>query len=300
MTRAFNAATENGLHCFQGAGNEGHDSDPTTWNLLIPADALQVVTVGAVDSSGTIASFSSEGPTADGRLKPEVLTRGVDTFTVHADDDHASVQMSGTSMSTPLAAAAAACLVQAHPEWTVAQLRAALTRTASDYVANGIPDPLFVRGYGIIDATEASGHDDPLVYCDAKKNTADCVPSIGAHGIPSASSPEAFEISAELVLNNKNGLFFYGAGGTAEIPFFGGLLCVGAPLRRTLLQSSGGNPPPADCSGRLSFDFNEWLRSGSDSGLVPGVVVNAQFWFRDPADPHRVGLTDGIQFTIRP
>jgi subtilisin family serine protease len=120
---------------------------------------LQTITVGAVDSSGVIANFSSDGPTVDGRLKPEVLARGVSTFTVNPNDDQSLAAPNGTSLSTPLVAAAAACLVQAHPEWTVAQMRSALFQTASDYQAAGAPDPLFVRGYGIIDALTAARAD---------------------------------------------------------------------------------------------------------------------------------------------
>jgi hypothetical protein len=157
MAQAFNAATDNGLHCFQGAGNSGHDANPLTAHLVPPADAFDVVTVGAVDVNGTIAAFSSDGPTADGRLKPEVLARGVQTATTDPDSALGLAFPSGTSLSTPLAAAATACLVQAHPDWTVSQMRSALFQTAGDFVANGEPDPLFVRGYGILDALSAWG-----------------------------------------------------------------------------------------------------------------------------------------------
>jgi hypothetical protein len=52
-----------------------------------------------------------------------------------------------------------ACLVQAHPTWSVQQMRRYLMFTASDYVQNGEPDPLFIRGYGIVDAAEAAEAD---------------------------------------------------------------------------------------------------------------------------------------------
>lgn len=157
MTLGFNIAAANGLHCFQGAGNFGHDADPTTSHLIPPADAFQVLSVGAVDVNGNIAGFSSDGPTADGRIKPEILTRGANTYTVDPFSDQRLVTASGTSLATPLAAGAAACVAQAHTDWTVGQMRAALTRTAGYYRANGTHDPLFVLGYGIIDAAAASG-----------------------------------------------------------------------------------------------------------------------------------------------
>ena len=151
-TVAVNIAAENGMHCCTAAGNEGHDADPATAGIIAPADGLRVLSCGAADSTGVIAGFSSDGPTADGRLKPELLARGVGTATVHPDTADTYAGASGTSLSTPLVAAAVACLVQANPWWTVDQMRAALFSTASD-AAN--PDPLFVRGFGMVDALAA-------------------------------------------------------------------------------------------------------------------------------------------------
>jgi serine protease AprX len=169
-TIAVNTATANGLHCCTAAGNSGHDTDPATSHLLAPADAVQVIACGAGRSDGTISSFSSDGPTADGRPKPELLARGSGTWTVHPDDPGVFAQVSGTSLSTPLVAAAVACLVQAYPSWTPAQMRAALFTTASDYAANGFPDPLFIRGYGFVNALGAaqwvSPPCDPDINCD--------------------------------------------------------------------------------------------------------------------------------------
>lgn len=173
-TIAVNAATANGLHCCTAAGNDGHDEDPLTSHLIAPADAPRVITCGAGRSNGNIASFSSDGPTADGRLKPEVLARGQGTSTVDANSTTEFAAASGTSLSTPLVAAAVACIVQAHPDWTVDQLRAALFATASDQVANGQPDPLFVRGHGFVDADAAAGPGcDPDVNCDGSPDQGD-------------------------------------------------------------------------------------------------------------------------------
>ena len=100
-TIAVNIATDNGLHCCTAAGNEYHDSDPATSHLLAPADAFSVIACGAVDSTGALAYFSSDGPTADGRVKPELLARGVATASVSASIDTAYDSASGTSLSTP-------------------------------------------------------------------------------------------------------------------------------------------------------------------------------------------------------
>lgn len=167
-TVAVNVATANGVYCCNSAGNDGHDIDPASSALIAPADALQVITVGAVDSAGLIAGFSSDGPSADGRVKPEVLARGVNTNTVDAFSTTAYAGVNGTSLSNPLVAGAVACLIEAHPDWSVDQMRTYLMLTASDYVANGQPDPAFVRGYGIINAHKAFQRD-----CDG--NTIDDV-----------------------------------------------------------------------------------------------------------------------------
>jgi hypothetical protein len=90
----------------------------------------------------------------------------------------------GTSLSTPLVAGAVACLVQAHPEWTVDQMRAALFQTASDFVANGTYDPLYVRGYGILNAQAAAqdcnGNGTPDLYDLASGASTD----VNNNGIP--------------------------------------------------------------------------------------------------------------------
>jgi subtilisin family serine protease len=156
-TIAVNIATANGLICFTAAGNEGHDSNPATNTLIAPADALQVISCGAVDNTGAIASFSTDGPTVDGRVKPELLAMGVSTATVNSTNTSGISGVSGTSLSTPLLAGAAACILQARPDFTVNSLRAALFATASRSDSNGLhPDPLFITGYGIARAFAAT------------------------------------------------------------------------------------------------------------------------------------------------
>ncbi|MFG0285271.1 MAG: S8 family serine peptidase [Phycisphaerales bacterium JB039] len=155
-TIGVNKATAKGMVCCTAAGNEGHDSDPKTSHLLAPADALQVFAAGAVRSSGEISGFSSDGPSADGRIKPEVLARGSSTATIDPYSSTGYDTASGTSLSTPLVAGAMICLVQARPTATVDELRDAVFTTASEWVATGSFDPEYVRGYGIIDAAGAA------------------------------------------------------------------------------------------------------------------------------------------------
>jgi len=156
-TIAVNVATSNGVVCCTAAGNAGHDTNPATSTIIAPADAYNVLTCGAVDINGAIASFSSSGPTADGRLKPEILACGLNTVSVNSTNTTGLSGLSGTSLSTPLVAAAVACILQARPDYGVAQIREALFATASRSDAAGLhPDPLFVEGHGILRAYEAA------------------------------------------------------------------------------------------------------------------------------------------------
>jgi subtilisin family serine protease len=156
-TIAVNIATANGLICITAAGNNGNDQDPNTSSLIAPGDAFEVITCGGVWPSGQIVDFSSDGPTADGRVKPELLARGREVYTICAhEDENCTTDTGGTSMATPLIASVAACVIQAQPTWTVATLRDRLFETADYFLENGTFDPLYVRGYGIPDAALAT------------------------------------------------------------------------------------------------------------------------------------------------
>ncbi len=156
MAQGWNLSVANGVIGIQGVGNFGHDDDPHIHHLFPPADALGVIAVGAIDSYGNIVKFSSDGPTVDGRLKPEVLACGAGGWTISISDQKSYVQGAGTSMAAPIMAGAVACILQANPDWSVDKLRESLFHSGDYFRAHGQPDPLFILGYGIPDVFVAA------------------------------------------------------------------------------------------------------------------------------------------------
>lgn len=249
-TVAVNIATANGVVCLNAAGNGGHDGNPATSQLIAPADAFEVITCGAVDEFGSIAGFSSDGPTADGRVKPEVLARGVNTRTVSATSSTNIIGVNGTSLSTPLAAGAVACLIQARPAWTVEQVRTYLMLTASDYVANDTFDGTFVRGYGIIDVLAALDQD-----CDANGANDETDILLGTH--PDCDGnliPDLCDLAA------GNGSDCNSNGVPDECDIAGGAAdCDGNGVPDTCQMGGGA----ADCNGNGTLDVCDLMGGGS-------------------------------------
>jgi hypothetical protein len=148
---------------------------------------------------------------------------------------------------------------------------------------------------------------EPYTYCTAKVTSNGCSPSISATGRASASSSSGFVVAATSLLNNKPGLLVYGTAGKASTPFQGGTLCLASPVKRTLPQSSGGNPGPDDCSGSFSIDMNAFA-SGALGGspapelLVPGTEIACQWWGRDPGypPPDNSMLSDALSYVVTP
>ncbi len=139
VTRAADIAASRGMLVVNSAGNSGGGS----WQYIgAPADGDSVFSIGAVNGQGIYASFSSTGPTSDGRTKPDVTAQGQGTIVVSGWGF--PMPGSGTSFSSPVTAGGLACLWQSRPVLTAQQIREAVRNTASMASA---PDQLY--GWGI-------------------------------------------------------------------------------------------------------------------------------------------------------
>ncbi|MCH8023962.1 MAG: S8 family peptidase [Candidatus Marinimicrobia bacterium] len=151
-TRAVSIATQLGMVVVTAAGNERGSGGKQDWggHIMAPADADSIITVGAIDAKGVVASFSSVGPTADGRIKPEVAAPGIGVYSASPSGSDIYTTGSGTSFATPLIAGCVALLLEAHPQWRPDQVREALTATASQ---SDKPDNYL--GWGVVDLLAA-------------------------------------------------------------------------------------------------------------------------------------------------
>ena len=148
ISRAANCAAQKGMLLFIAAGNDG-DED---WHYIsFPADADDVVCVGAVDKDKNLTKFSGRGPSADGRIKPDAMAMGRLCAVVNAEG--MIYRGSGTSYATPIMAGLSTCLWQALPELTNKEI-IQLLREHSNYATHPNSD----YGYGIPDVYAAYLH----------------------------------------------------------------------------------------------------------------------------------------------
>lgn len=148
ITIGADIAASRGILICNAAGNAGFVAEPQN-TLGAPADGDMVLTVGSTDNQGTRSSFSSVGNTTDNRIKPDVMAMGSNVYTVDPNSDF-YINLSGTSLSTPLVAGAAALVLQARPDASNIMLMNALRNTATNHA-----NPNRTYGWGVIDALQA-------------------------------------------------------------------------------------------------------------------------------------------------
>ena len=222
MSEALNAISAETDALFVVAA--GNSSSPET--IGSPGAASSALTIGSVDDpTGALSWFSSQGPlVGSGALKPDLAGPGNDVTAARSVDspgDGAYIGMSGTSMATPHVAGAAAIVKQQHPEYTAAQLRAALVSTATDVgltayqvgagvvdVANAVESTVVASGSGdfgmltwgetaepVVRTIEYTNRGDAEVVLTVEPTLVDTTPGSGGDFEPMSAS-EASDIVA--------------------------------------------------------------------------------------------------------
>jgi subtilisin family serine protease len=141
ITRGATLAAKRGILVVNSVGNYGSAGSSS---LVAPADAQGILSAGSVNSSSIVSTFSSRGPTADGRVKPELVAFGQSPVLIRGSGQVSAA--AGTSFSAPQLTALSAGLWEAKPEWTKDELLTNLIKSGTQYTApdqnlgHGIPN----------------------------------------------------------------------------------------------------------------------------------------------------------------
>lgn len=141
ISKGLDIAFSRGMICVNSAGNSGN----SPWFYIsAPADAINALAIGAVNAAGDYATFSSQGPSSDGRVKPDVVAQGQQSVLSSTSGNITTA--SGTSFSGPITAGMVACLWQALPNATNSEIMQLIKQSASTF-----NNPTNELGYGIPD-----------------------------------------------------------------------------------------------------------------------------------------------------
>lgn len=217
ISRGADVAFSRGMVVVVSAGNSGSTANPF---IGVPGDAINVLTVGAVNSTGQYAAFSSIGPTFDQRIKPDVMAQGQSAVVCNQNGN--IISASGTSFSGPITAGLVACLWQALPTKTNAEITQIIKSSADNYTT-----PNAQYGYGIPDfslaltnALSSKGFSDSIFILSPnptngliniifpEKINAQIIifNSVGQKIVEKSISKDLFSIDLS---NLSNGIYFY-------------------------------------------------------------------------------------------
>ena len=148
ISKSASLLARKGIVLCNSAGNSGHDK----WKKIgVPADAHDIITVGAIDADGQVTTFSSIGPTADNRVKPDIVARGRNTAMISGRGT--LVHDMGTSFATPVVCGLVACLWQALPQLTALDIIGLVRRCTDHYDTptddSGYGKPDFWKAYQV-------------------------------------------------------------------------------------------------------------------------------------------------------
>ena len=156
MGAMLDIASEQGIVVVQSAGNQ----PASMYTLNESASSRNAITVGALTQDlQAVQGRSSRGPTADMRIKPDLVAPGQNVYTTKAHTEHNLEDpgyqpytiTSGTSIAVPYVAGVAALIKQRHPDWTPAMVKAAMMNTADPLPS----DRLWEQGAGAVNKDRA-------------------------------------------------------------------------------------------------------------------------------------------------
>ncbi len=142
----------------------------------------------------------------------------------------------------------------------------------------------------------------PVAYCTAGTSASGCQAVLSSSGLPSASAPSGFVVTASTVEGNKDGLFFVGTTGRQANAWGTGTSrqCVTPPVKRFgLLAANGTN---GACDGTKSQDFAAYWTAFPSKNPGLGTTAQVQLWYRDPLNTSNqtTSLSDALEFTVIP
>ncbi len=268
-TIAADLAAGRGVVVVNSAGNDR----TTTGHIIAPADGDSVITVGAVGADGVVTYFSSPGPTADGRTKPDVAALGASNRVADPTNDFGYVNASGTSFSCPLTAGVVALMLERVPGLTPMQVLEALRATASQ---TSSPDNYV--GWGVVDAYAAAHWFGPVFTHNALGHISD---TVGPYGVAATiTEREGLDAaSPQLFWRVDGGSWNAQPMGPSGIPYGFVAVIPGQPTGSTVqyyLQASGANGlttthPATGPAAPLTFLVGDLLDSGY--AATPGAAI---------------------------